>query len=259
VTPAGGRALADARAVIPEGAAVLASNGVVGRFAGRAKIYMPMHFPFRLPVGTQPVYFVLSSEQGIVGPADAEGMIAQVAAAGAQLLFHKAGIWVFRLDPPATQRTLVLSGARYGLGAWRFRSTAGAPVTEGPPDTWRMQGAGRPGFVLWGDYWTEPAGNYEAAVRLTAIGRVSIRVWEPGSGKVLASQSLIGTGREELVRVPFTLGKGPAQVPASGLLGQGPFKIQSYAGAPGQLIEVQIISEANTDVSVYTVGVPTAS
>jgi hypothetical protein len=259
VTPAGGRALATARAIIPPGAAVVASQAISGRLAERAKIYIPLSFPIRIPLDGQSVYFVLTTTQGASYlPQDTEGMMAQLAGLNAHLMFQQAGIWVFRWDPPSKARSIVFEGATSGIGAWTFRSSAGAPVTTGDPTTWRMQGDDRSGFVLWGAYWTEPVGSYTAALDLAVKGPLEIHVWEPETGKVLAIYSLTGTGQRQRLEVPFSLGK-PQTAAATGVIGRGPFKIQSYPGSSGTLVEVQVMKAASTSVSLYTVGVRPAT
>jgi hypothetical protein len=259
VTPEGGRALAAARAMIPTGAEVVVSQGISGRLAERAAIYVPMSFPLNVALGRQPVYFVLTTKQGSGYLAqDIQGLMAQVANLDAKLLFERAGIWVFRWDPPTGARSHAFAGAQGGVAAWQLQSSVGAPVTDGRPATWRMQGNGQPGNVVWGDYWTEPAGKYQAAVQLAAAGPLTVQVWDPVTSEVLATDDLIGTGQRQQVEVPFAVDASKVVGQGSRLVGKGPMKFLPPAGGPGQLLEVRVISRARTIVSVYTVSVRSA-
>ncbi len=257
VMPSDGQALVAARAVVPSGAVVVASDIICGRFAGRAGLYDTMGFPFTVPVTDQPVYFVLDTHQGGGIPNfNAEAMIGQLANSGAQLLMHRSGIWVFRSEPPKGTPAPVFAGSPSGLPAWLLQSSVGAPITVGPGPTWRMEGDGRPGIVLWGDYWYETSGSYSAWVDLAAPGPRTVRVVDTQTGTTLATLSAAGTGQRRQVEVPFTV--GPVPPPLSGLGGRGPFKVQSYVGSVGRLIEVQVINPSKGSTSLYTVGVKSA-
>jgi hypothetical protein len=201
------------------------------------------------------VYFVLSTHQGgdYLGQ-DTEGMLAQLASLNAQILLRQEGIWVFRLDPRPGAQPIRFAGASAGRGAWSFGSSAGTAVLDGPPSTWRIQGDARAGVVLWGDYWSEMAGTYAAAVNLAAAGPVTIQVTEPLTGRVLATESLIGSGARQEVQVPFSLPTSESKG-ASGLMGKGPLKIQSVPAPPSTLLEVLVTKTASTSISIYTVAV----
>jgi hypothetical protein len=255
VTPAGGRALAEARVLVPRNAEVVASNGVVGRFAGRARIYMPLNFPFRLPVGSQPVYFVLSTRQGVAYDSlDTDGLLAQVSGLGAQLIMYDADIWLFRWDPPPDTHSLLLTGAQGGLPAWLYASSAARVNTSGPPETWRVEDDGRPGLVLSAN-WTETAGNYAARVNLSGPGPISVQVWDLTAGHLLSSSSFQGSTVRKEVQVPFSLGQLSGHPSVSGLIGRGPFKIQSWPGSSGHMVDVRILDPGGSSFGVYTVRV----
>jgi uncharacterized membrane protein len=259
VTPAGGRAIAEARIMIPANAEVVASNGVVGRFAGRAHIYMPLQYPFELPLRDQPVYFVLSTSQGYpYAQQDTEAVMAQVSSLDAHLLLENSGIWVFRWDPPTGQHSLVLRGATGGIAAWLYTSPVGVTETKGAPITWRIDDSGQAGVVLSGDHWNEVPGRYNATVGLAGQGSVTIQVWNLTTGKLLSTKSLAQNNQLEQVEVPFTLGQAPPQHLRSGLSGKGPLEVQSWPAAPGQILEVRVIDPGRSSVNVYTVGISPA-
>jgi hypothetical protein len=259
VSPSGGRALAEVRSLIPANAEVVASNGVVGRLAGRAAIYMPWSYPIRLPVRTRPMYFVLSTSQGIAyASQETEGIIAQLSGMGAQLLIREAGIFVFRWNPPPGDRSLLLSGAEGGVPAWLFSSGVGTAQTNGPPITWRVDARGRAGVVIAGDYWTEAAGQYVATVSLAEAGPVGVQVLDRTTGSVLSTGQFVGTSQRGNARLSFSLKPLAFRPSGSGLAGRGLFKVENGVGPRRDVIEVRVINPGRSTISVYTVAISPA-
>jgi len=111
VDPPAAAALARAQAIIPADAEVIASQGVVGRFAQRDALYPTLTADATLPVVRPRVVFVLSATQGIYdGPAYGD-----TAAIGfvrhdlhATALVARAGIYVFAWSPPAATSSVTL-------------------------------------------------------------------------------------------------------------------------------------------------------
>lgn len=262
VTPAGGTALSEARSLIPERSEVVASNGVAGRFADRDEFFMPMAFPYRIPLRSTAVYFVLSLDQGVpYATSDTRGLLYQVSQMGAQELMNRAGVRVFRWEPPAGVRSLVLQGAQGGLAAWTLNSSVGRAVTDGPPLGWRIEDVGEAGLVVWGDYWSLAPGTYTAKIDLATNGQTTVQVYEPESGATVATKTVTGDGGGQSVEIPFTITR-PRMQPGTrgGVLGRAPFDYQSWPSPPGTTAEVRVNADTGgINVNVYAVAVRASS
>lgn len=98
-------ALARVDAAIPPDAEVIASIGVVGRFAARAEVY-PFGIPFRggetVPVGREPVYFVFVDRANGVGvkPKVTEDAIRDLRARGARTVAWDNEVVALMWTPP---------------------------------------------------------------------------------------------------------------------------------------------------------------
>lgn len=257
VTPSGGRAVQAARALIPERAEVVVSQGIGGRFVERSQVFEVESVPDRVPIRERQVYFVLSATQGIEVPVqDTEAVLAQVADdLGATPVEHQAGVWVFRWDPPAGTRSVTLQGPQDLVDAWTLPSSAGSAVLAGPASQWRVAGNGSEGYVVHGDYWYQERGSYQASVQLSSTGPVSVEVWNANTNTLLARRQLDGTNGEETVTIPYQQGVAGSVKPFSGW---GPFTSQQVPPPPGQPVEVRVYDPGGSLVNVYTVGVAPA-
>jgi hypothetical protein len=94
--------LMEIQAQIPESATAIVSQGVVGRFAGRAHVEVLMG-PGRLPVQAVETWFVVAPTAGIetMSTASAMALIGELAGPlHAALVIHANGVWAFRWTPP---------------------------------------------------------------------------------------------------------------------------------------------------------------
>ncbi|HUI04055.1 MAG TPA: DUF2079 domain-containing protein [Acidimicrobiales bacterium] len=111
VDPPAAAALARAQALIPAGAEVIASQGVVGRFAERDALYAKLTAGATLPVVRPEVVFVLSATQGVCdgpayGDAAAIGFVRHRLHATA--LVARAGVSVLAWSPPPGDSSVTL-------------------------------------------------------------------------------------------------------------------------------------------------------
>ena len=254
VSAAAGNALSHVRAAIPASAEVVASQGVSGRFASRPQAYAIIGTPDVVPVHASEVWFVLAPAQGIEMPVQAtEAVLAQVAdSLGAVLVIHEAGIWAFKWSPPTGTRSVTLQGSQKLVEAWTAPTATGTSVTIGPPAQWHLVGTGRQGYVVHGDYWFEPAGNYTASVRLASTGPTDVEVWNAATSTLLARRQLLATDGPTLVNIPFVQA---SSAPARVFHGVGPFVIHPVAPPPGQPVEIRVFDPGGDQVEVYELGI----
>jgi uncharacterized membrane protein len=108
-------ALAQADAAIPHDAEVIASYGIMGRFAERRFIFTLAAAPQPFQVRAQTVYFVITPYLGDepLNPLDAEADIRFISThLGARTLTNSNGIAVLEWAPPAGVKRVVLAGRR---------------------------------------------------------------------------------------------------------------------------------------------------
>ena len=118
VGPAAAGALAQAEAVIPSGAELIVSTGVVGRFAvdGDVRAYGPLSTSFR--VDRRLVVFVFAGGQGTYG---VRASVARRAAAlvrdelGGRVVLERAGVAVLDWHPPAGTTRVNLGAAGHAM------------------------------------------------------------------------------------------------------------------------------------------------
>jgi hypothetical protein len=141
------------------------------------------------------------------------------------------------------------------LPARLFSTDTCVAVTTGPPARWRVVGRGTKGFLLYGDYWTEPAGRAVATAVVSGAGPLSVQVWDVTTRTVLAERSVqLASGQQETAEIPF-------QVPSPHLgvfQGVGPFSSRPVPRGADQL-EVRVATvRTGTPAAVYSVGITAA-
>jgi hypothetical protein len=102
--------LSDALARTPSDAEVIASQGVIGRFAERPYLYTDVAAPQAFPLHASTVVFVLSGTQGIesVPPAAEHKDVEALLALGAHFIIHRDGIDALVWHPSQQRREIVL-------------------------------------------------------------------------------------------------------------------------------------------------------
>lgn len=254
--------LASVQAQIPSDAEVAVSQGVSGRFSGRAYVYplfgkgvLPLHTLFPLRGDS---WFVVTPEAGIElqSTASAFATIGDLAALHATLVTHANGVWAFRLTPPRGMRSFTVpSDAASPLPAWAADGVAGLPVLTGPVPGWHMAATGAKGYVSDGLEWLKTPGRYVATVKLSAFVPVNVEVWDDTTNTLLARRT-IRAPRTEQVTVPVT---APAARSATVYSGWGPFSAYFTPPPPGQRLEVRVWSPGGAAVNVYSAALTAAS
>ncbi|HWA66723.1 MAG TPA: hypothetical protein VG899_10195 [Mycobacteriales bacterium] len=260
-------ALDHAERLIPSNAEVIASNGVVGRFAARDVTYAYTGpesggRTVLAPVFGREIFFVVVPYQGIEpsSVADSLRLIAHLADdMNAELLIHDGGVWVFEWAPPPGATAVALGGwsQHSAVPAWAARSEIGRPLVTGPAPEWNMTTTDPVGgYLLDGAYFNEPAGNYALNVQLMSNGPINVEAWNAGTSQLIGRRILPATGGLTTVTVPVSLASsGPTPV----FRGHSVFSDDPPAPPAGQVVEARVYLPAGTTAKVYSVQLLPAS
>jgi hypothetical protein len=252
------RTLADIEARIPASAEVMASQGVVGRFADRDLVYT-LFGPGSNPVAASTVWFVIAPQAGIEVQSLASAM-AFIAALGrtpgATLMTHANGVWAFRWHPPAGTKAIQIPTGSGVIQAWTNPGAAGQSIVSGPTADWHAAATGKRGYVTDELEWLDQPGSYRASVTLSATGPVNFEVWNDNCNRLLARRTLTATGGTETAQMPVD---ATAACGAPVYSGWGPFRVEAIPPPAGQRLEIRVWSAGGETVNVYRAGLTAAS
>ena len=263
VSPTAASVLNRVEARIPEKDGVVASQGVVGDFAGR-KYFSPLYSwpPFRVRVVAPATWFVVAPYAGIETETVVQSLDVVDRLASdprARLVLEDDGIWVFRLSVPQSTRPVWLSIPKVPqtLPAALFETAVGTRVLTGPLASWHLQSNGTAGQLLFNDYWLEGVGRYQASVRLRCSGFTKIEVWDTTTNTMLAKRryrSTRGTVNANLEVQVTSADPYRSSSPGSLYYGVGPFRVDPVPAAVGNSLEVKVIVRSGVRASVYSVS-----
>jgi hypothetical protein len=243
--------LASVQARIPASAAVVASQGVLGRFSGRTFAYPLFGLGQKIPL--QPdTWFVITPTSGIetLSPAITMALIGELAGPlHATLVTHANGVWAFRLNPPPGMDSLTLPGSSSAVPAWAGQGAAGVPLLDGTVSGWHMAATGAKGYVAYGLEWLENPGRYTVEVTLATAGPVNVEVWDDNTSVLLTRRTIPSTDGVQQIVLPVAAPNAPNSTVYSGW---GPFRADFQEPPPGQHIEVRVWSPGGTAVVVYS-------
>jgi hypothetical protein len=248
-SPGTASALAAVGRMIPPSAEVIASQGVVGRFSGRTAVHELAHTG-AVPLDRPEAWFVITPAAGteLQSTASAMALIGRVATLpGSSLMLHRDGVWAFRWNPPASQRSLAVPDGSAGLPGWAAPGT-GHDVVTGPLPGWHVVAGDGPGYAAYGLAWQEPLGRYRATVALSAAEPVDVEVWDDNGDVLLARRRVPATDGVASVTLPVT---AAVAYPAPIYRGWGPFRADFAAPPEGERLEIRVWSPGGAPVSVY--------
>jgi uncharacterized membrane protein len=245
--------LARIESQIPESAQVVVSQGVSGRFAGRADAWV-LRGPGAIPISGRETWFIITPSQGneMQSTAQASALITELAGPiRATLVIDANGVWVFRWNPPRGLTEITVPANPALLSAWASPlapGTASRPIVSGPTRDWHLTSTGTAGYVADGIEWQEPPGLYEASVTLSTTGPVNVEVWNDNGNILLARRSIPVASGIQTVALPVD-----ATTPYKAFLfsGWGPFRANYFPPPPGQRLEVRVWSAGGETVNVY--------
>jgi hypothetical protein len=252
--------LASIEARIPASAEVIASQGVIGRFAARADVHN-LGGPGIVPVRGE-TWFVITPLVGVQTQSMASAMALIGELAGplrATLVTHAHGVWAFHWTPPAGVHSVTVLGDTTPLPAWAAPLAPGAvgrPVMTGPAGTWRVTSTGGRGYVSDELAWLEPPGRYQALVSLSATGPVTVEVWNDTGNVLLARRSVPTTTGVESVSLSVD---ATTAYQARVYSGWGPFRADFVPPPRGERLEVRVWSPGGEMVNVYSAELVNAS
>jgi len=241
VPPAAAAKLDQFNRALPPNVEVVASQGIVGRFATEHPYgdIVGAGGPVRLHGG--PVWFVIAPDLGVeTAPSGSEyALVAELAGPlRARPVVVGDGIWSYVYIPPAKQTRFRLPGVPRVLPAWEFHSASGHVILAGPPSGWRVVGSGRKGYLVFGDYWNEPTGAATGTARLSGHGTVYVEVWDVTTNTLLAERRVPLPGGPVEASVPFEV---PTPQKAGGVYhGSGPFRLTPVPEPAGDQLEVRV-------------------
>lgn len=267
ISSAAARTLDTAATRIPAGAEVIASQGFVGKFAGRRDIEVfgspssNLRGPEVFPIHSRHVWFVLSGDQGIEVPSTSETdqAVATVAALpGTRLISRASGIWVFSWNAPTSTRSVALGGAARPVPGWTTAGTSGILRLGGGSRGWSLTSTGVQGYVVSGDIWRLSPGRYAAHVLLSASIPSNVEVWDDGSGTdtLLARRQVVSKNDGREVTMLFTVPRSPAPSDSSG---PAPFAYRPEPPPRLASVEVRVWAPRGAEVTVHGLAVQPAS
>ena len=253
--------LASIEARIPASAEVVVSQGVAGRFAGRADVQL-LGGASTIPLIGGSTWFVIVPMAGIetLSPATAMAVIGELAGPlHATLVAHAHGVWAFRWRLPPGTHSITLPGESAPLPAWAAilaPGAAGRPDMTGPVADWRLTSNGGSGYVANEIAWQKPPGRYQALVTLSSVGPVNVEVWNDTGNVLLARRSIPATNGVESVAVPVD---ATTAYRAGAYSGWGPFRADFFPPPQGERLEVRVWSPGTGTVNVYSADLIGAS
>jgi uncharacterized membrane protein len=239
--------------LVPQSAELVVSQGVAGRFSDRRWLYTYLQ-PTTMPVHTPDVYFLVTPYAGIEVASVQEQLSLISELAGplhATLLLHGAGIWLFRWEPSAGTTSVVLRSASPTVPAWALRGPAAQPVLSGPEDTWHMVSNGQSGYVVDGAYFRAGKGTFRVTATLATTAPVNVEVWNATGNVLLARRSIPATNGQEAVQLTV---EEPVIYPRPLFRGTVITPLVPLPGPPTDDLEVRIYTQADNDVSVYSIS-----
>jgi hypothetical protein len=250
-------ALDSAARMIPAGAEVVASQGVIGRLSGRQWCYkVADDGTLAFPLHTDDDYFVLLPYQGIESASVQTqlGMIQQLAGSlHAQLLLARDGVWLFRLLRPPNSRSVTFTTSPTEP-AWAMQTATGTPLLDGPSFDWAMTlSTPNPGYVLYGADWILSPGTYRTTITMAANITTEVETWDSTTNVMLDRRTVPATNGNVAIQSVVQVAKAGTQELYSGW---GPFFFQPAPPPnPGDRIEVRVWADGTGEVRLYNVEV----
>jgi uncharacterized membrane protein len=231
---------------------VVASHGLVGRFADRASVYSLWAIR-TIPRDADVVQFVVSPYEGINVESVNKSLAVLDALANvyhATLRLQRAGVWWFTVDLNQSSSRFAIPSAANDVPAWACFGKAATPYVSGPPAGWHAVGDMRRGYVVSRAYWRAAAGNYVASADLSSRRNVTFEVWDSTSDELIVRKVVPPSARHRVEVLFRHLDRG-ADKTYDGLWA---FVIDPVEAPLEDNVEIRIFSDGTGPVDVYRVG-----
>lgn len=241
----------------PPHAEVIASNGVVGRFAGRAIVYNTDDLPGGVvPLKRRTIIFVLTPSAGIeINPIQIQDITALVSRLPhVDILADTDGIWAFRWTVPIGMRHLQIPTTSI-IPAWTAGGPSGLTVKRSGHLAFE-QSNGRPGYIVDGYYDRVPVGEYQATVTLSNSSPVNLEVWN-GTGNVLLARRTV-PDHKGIITVLFPVANPTNYAHHSVFTGRPLFHVTPNEPSHDNL-NLRVWSDGHGVVKVYQIGLTPTS
>ncbi len=236
--------------MIPGTSEVVASQGIIGRFADRRWLYRLSHGT-TVALETPETFFVIVPEAGIelTTIQECEDLIGQLRGPlGGLLLLHADGVWLLELHRGPALRSVSVTSRPMTLPAWIGQTATGRVIRQGPVPSWHVaQVSSKPGRLLFGIAWDARPGSYALATSISNRSGVQIEVRDTSNGRVLARRR-VGPGPLRSVTTDLTVPPDRNDRPYGGVI---PFRFSPAHPDPGQRLELVIRSPGTGAVSIY--------
>jgi hypothetical protein len=231
---------------IPPHSEVIASQGIIGRFTDRRFAFSLVAPRERIPIESRDTWWIITPHQGteLMPTADQQELIYDlVSNLGARLVSHRDGVWLFHWIAPRKTRYVMTPAVPNGLPGWLLAGPSGQSITKGPLSNWAAEANGKKGYVLSGDYFRVPTGNYTALVTLASSVPVNVEVWNNSAystkkaAVLLARKRILPTNGYRTIQLSISLTK---PYPHRLWNGWGPFRIAIPPRPKGQRLEIRV-------------------
>lgn len=257
VSSTAANAISQAQSKIPRSASVIVSQGIMGRFSDRKRVYAFFSNFSNFRSFNKSYYVVLSPYSGIE-VAQSITTIEQISLLTQShefaLIFHKNGIWVFHFAPQhvGTIQAKVPSVPQ-SIPAWTLSSTVGKSVLGGPTVDWGISSKpGRSGYLVDEDFWRLAPGSYHASLNYTSSEPVNFEVWNATGSRLLARQMLLPTRKRTIAVITFRVS---SQFPNHIFWGWGPFEMKNILTTSFNQIEIRAWVPGTGEASVFSLGI----
>jgi uncharacterized membrane protein len=232
---------------------VVATQGLVGRFADRASIYS-VWYTRRVPRDADVVQFVIDPFDGVNVESVNHSLAvldALVNRFNARVRLHDHDAWWLTVGLQNADAVYDLPPGAISVPAWACSASAAEPRTDGPASDWRAYSDHRRGYVVSRDYWRDPAGAYRASVELSSTAPVIMEV-NDATTEVPILREVVPAGRRRTISRNFmNLDLGNEEI----YRGFGPFQIDVVEPPIHDSLEIRIFSSGTGETSVYRLAI----
>ncbi|MBC5811397.1 MAG: DUF2079 domain-containing protein [Candidatus Eremiobacteraeota bacterium] len=182
---------------------VVASQGIVGAFAGRRSVYAILGGDV-IPIRERRTFALVTTTEGIE-VASYEQRYAAIAAflatPGVKVVSATDRLWVFQIDGPRLDNVTIAKTVSQ-LPAGVFATETGHRVLDGGRSDIVADPQAAPGYLVRGSLWRRPPGHYVASVAIRSGAPVTVEVWDVHANRAVAARTAIPDGPFD---VPFAV------------------------------------------------------